>query len=136
VTNRIKSGEPAPAAPQSVAAVVQSWLVRHVDKNKLHSADEYRRIVERYIVPALGEGDFITLRRSDIVDFLDKVEDKHGAHQADAVLATLRSIAGWMQKRSDDYQLPFARHAARSGEPTLPITRPFGYRTENSLARG
>jgi integrase len=113
VIKRIKSGEPAPTPPQSVAAVAKNWLTRHVDKNKLHSADEYRRIVEHYIVPHLGDRDFIKLRRSNISEFLDGVEDRHGAHQADAVLATLRSIAGWMQSRSDDYTPPFGRGMRR-----------------------
>jgi integrase len=113
VIKRIKSGEPAPTPPQSVVAVARNWLERHVDKNKLHTAYQYRRIVERYIVPALGDRDFIKLRRSDIVAFLDVIEGAHGAHQADAVLAVLRAIAGWVQSRSDDYTPPFARGMRR-----------------------
>jgi hypothetical protein len=113
VIKRIKSGEPAPKPPQSVAAVAENWLARHVDKNNLHSADEYRRIVNTYIIPGIGHRDFIKLRRSEIVAFLDVIEDRHGAHQADAVLATLRAIAGWMQSRSDDYTPPFSRGMRR-----------------------
>jgi integrase len=113
IIKRIKSGEPAPMAPQSVAAVTQAWLRRHVEKNKLHSARELQRIVATYILPHLGERDFASLRRSEIVAFLDVIEDKHGAHQADAVLATLRTIASWVQKRSDDYVPPFTRGMRR-----------------------
>jgi integrase len=113
VIRRIKSGEPAPTPPQSVAAVARTWLARYVDKNALRTAYEYRRIVEHYIVPHLGDRDFIRLRRSDIVAFLDLIEDRHGAHQADAVLAMLRSIAGWVQSRSDDYMPPFSRGMRR-----------------------
>jgi integrase len=72
-----------------------------------------RRIVGTYIVPRIGDHDFARLRRSDIVAFLDVIEDNHGAHQADAVLATLRGIASWVQKRSDDYTPPFARGMRR-----------------------
>jgi hypothetical protein len=113
IIKRIKSGEPAPMAPQSVTAVAQSWLQRHVERSKLHSARELQRIVTTYITRHLGDRDFAKLRRSDIVAFLDVIEDEHGAHQADAVLATLRGIAGWMQKRSDDYTPPFARGMRR-----------------------
>ena len=110
---RIKRGELRPQPPQSVAAVAQGWLERHVAKSKLKSERELRRIVGFYIVPRIGNADFVRLRRSDIVAFLDVIEDKHGAHQADAVLATLRSIASWVQRRSDDYTPPFARGMRR-----------------------
>jgi integrase len=108
-----KAVDPPPKPPQSVAVAAQSWLTRHVDKNKLRSAQEVRRIVGTYIVPHVGDADFVALRRSDIVAFLDVIEDKHGAATADAVLATLRSIASWVQKRSDDYVPPFARGMRR-----------------------
>ena len=46
---RIKEGKPAteppPAKPESVAVVVDNWLRRHVDKNKLRTAGELRRVV-------------------------------------------------------------------------------------------
>jgi integrase len=113
IIRRIKSGEPAPVPPQSVAAVAQSWLERHVAKSKLRSERELRRIVGTYIVPRIGNADFVRLRRSDLVAFLDTIEDKHGPATADAVLSTLRSIASWVQKRSDDYVPPFARGMRR-----------------------
>jgi integrase len=110
---RIKSGEPPPKPPQSVAVTAQNWLSRHVDKNKLRTARELRRIVDTYITPHIGDADFASLRRSDIVAFLDVIEDKHGPATADAVLSTLRSIASWVQRRSDDYTPPFARGMRR-----------------------
>jgi integrase len=113
IIKRIKSGEPPPIAPQSVAAVAQSWLERHVAKNKLRTERELRRIVNTYIVPLIGTSDFARLRRSDVVAFLDKVEDKHDPATADAVLSTMRSIASWVQKRSDDYTPSFARGMRR-----------------------
>jgi integrase len=110
---RIKRGELRPQPPQSVAAVAQSWLERHVAKSKLRSERELRRIVGTCIVPRIGNADFVRLRRSDIVAFLDAIEDKHGPATADAVLSTLRSIASWVQRRSDDYVPPFARGMRR-----------------------
>jgi integrase len=114
---RVKVGQqavpPPPKPPQSVTVTAENWLTRHVNKNKLRSAYETRRIVGTYIVPHIGDADFVALRRSDIVAFLDVIEDKHGAATADAVLSTLRSIASWVQKRSDDYVPPFARGMRR-----------------------
>src|SRR5262249_32534704 len=44
---------------------------------------------------------------------LDVIDDKHGAAMADAILTTLRSIAGWQQKRDDDYTPPFVKGMRR-----------------------
>ena len=113
IIKRIKSDGPAPTPPQSVAAVAQAWLQRHVDKNQLRSARELRRIVTVYITPIIGDLDFTRLRRSDIVALLDRIEDKHGAHQADATLATLRSVSSWMERRSDDFRSVLTRGMKR-----------------------
>jgi integrase len=72
-----------------------------------------RRVVNAYILPGIGDRDFARLRRSDVVALLDVVEDKHGPATADAVLSTLRSIAGWVQSRDDTYVPPFTRNMRR-----------------------
>jgi integrase len=114
---RIKEGKPAfeppPVKPESVAMVVDNWIRRHVDKNKLRTADEIRRIIERYVLPYWADRNFVELKRSDIAALLDVIEDKHGARTADVVLATLRSIASWVQSRDDSYTPPFARGMRR-----------------------
>jgi hypothetical protein len=114
---RIKDGKPAfeppPIKPESVALVVENWLRRHVDKNKLRTADEIRRVVGRYILPYWAERNFVELRRSDIAALLDMIEDRHGARTADVVLATLRSVANWVQSRDESYNTPFSRGMKR-----------------------
>ena len=123
---RIKEGKPAteppPPKPESVAVVVDNWLRRHVDKNELRTAGELRRVVDRYILPYWADRTFVELRRSDIAALLDVIEDKHGARQADVVLSTLRSVAGWVQSRDDLYTLPFARGMRRVRD-AAPCTR-------------
>ena len=117
VVRRIMAGKPRPVrppAPQSVAATAENWLARHVDKQNLRSAGEVRRIVKKLIVPHIGNDDFVSLRRSDIANFLDRIEDRHGAWQADATLAVLRSIASWVQSRDDNYRPPFVRGMRRT----------------------
>jgi integrase len=114
---RIKAGKPRPVpppAPQSVAATAENWLTRHVDKRNLRSAAEVRRIVSKLIVPHIGKDDFVSLRRSDIANFLDRIEDRHGAWQADAALSVLRSVATWVQSRDDSYRPPFTRGMRRT----------------------
>jgi integrase len=111
VIRRIEQGLPAFEAPKpkgdSVAVVAAEWLKRHVDKAKLRSADEYRRIIRRYIVPPWGERAFEEIRRSDAARLLDHIEDQHGPAQADAVASVLRMIGTWQRDRSDDYVSPF-----------------------------
>jgi hypothetical protein len=114
---RIKEGRPAiePPKPQpdSVAVVAENWLRRHVEKSNLRSARELRWIIDRHILPHWGDRIFTEIRRSDIAKLLDVIEDKYGASTADHVLATLRSIASWVQKRDDDYTPPFVRGMRR-----------------------
>ena len=117
VIERVEAGlEPYEAPkpqPDSVAAVAENWLHRHVAKKKLRTAGELRRIVERYIIPRIGQHNFVDLRRKQIAELLDYIEDQHGAAQADAVLATLRAMATWVQSRDDTYTPPFVRNMRR-----------------------
>jgi integrase len=114
---RIKEGKPAieppKPKPDSVAMVAENWLRRHVDKNKLRTAREMRRVVDKYILPHWADRIFTELKRSDIAKLLDAIEDRHGASTADHVLTTLRSIASWVQERDDDYVPPFVRGMRR-----------------------
>ena len=41
------------------------------------------RLLERHILPAWHDREFVSIRRSDIAALLDRIEDEHGARQAD-----------------------------------------------------
>jgi len=114
---RIKAGlpaiEPVKARPESVAMVMENWLARHVQKNKLRSAAEIQRIARKYILPYWADRTFTDIRRSDIAALLDVIEDQHGPAMADGVLRILRSIASWVQSRDDSYAPPFVRGMKR-----------------------
>jgi integrase len=118
IVKRVKAGlppiEPPKPTPQSVAAVAENWLRRVVDENRYRTAGEKHRIVERYIVPHIGDRDFVNLRRSDIALLLDRIQDDHGRQMADSVLAVLRAIAGWLQSRDDTYRMPFVKGMRRT----------------------
>ena len=53
---RIKAGKPIsePGRP-TVRDVAEQWLERHVRKNEFRTARERERIVNRYIVPRIGD---------------------------------------------------------------------------------
>src|SRR5262249_16883247 len=109
---RIKDGQEAIEAPkpkpESVAEMAENWLRRHVEKNKHRTAAEMRRQVEKYILPYWRDRIFVEINRADVTALLDMIEDKHGPAMADAILTTLRSIGGWVQKRHDDYIPPLS----------------------------
>jgi hypothetical protein len=117
VISRVKQGlepfEPPPVKPDTVAAVANNWLQRHVVKNRLRTGAEMRRIIEKYVLPHWAERNFIDIKRADIAKLLDYVEDKHGPAIADSVLTVLRSLSTWLQSRDDSYVPPFVRGMQR-----------------------
>ena len=89
----------AAAQAGSFKAVAEDWVKRYVVKKGLRSKDEIERILGKYIYPAWAGRPFFEIRRGDVNDLLDKLEDEHGAPQTDRVLAALRSIMNWFATR-------------------------------------
>jgi len=112
---RVKAGlepfEPPPAPvvkPESFEAVAREWLKRYVAKKELRTAREIKRIVEKYLVPAWGILDFVSIKRSHLTKLLNEIEDNNGAHMADSAATVLRSIGTWYREVADDYVSPFS----------------------------
>jgi integrase len=104
VIQRVRDGKPAlESAPDSFAAVAANWLKRHVERNGLRTAPEIKRLLDKHILPAWGEREFISIRRSDVAALLDHVEDNNGPRQADCVLDVLRAVMFWYATRHDTY---------------------------------
>ena len=124
---RIKAGlpavEPPPVKPDTLVAVAENWLQRHVVKNKLRSAPEYRRVLQKYILPHLGDTVFTAIRRSHVTRLLDHIEDNHGPRQADYALAIVSGMMRWYEGRHDDYIYPLARKMRRTNPKERARTR-------------
>ncbi|WP_395664213.1 tyrosine-type recombinase/integrase [Aestuariivirga sp.] len=118
VKTRIKAGlpadEPKPVVPETFRQVSENWIKRHVEAKGLRTKGEIERSLAKYVTPAWGDRDFLSIRRSDIAQLLDGIEDRHGARQADIVLAYLRAMATWYAARRDDYVPPFIRGMRRA----------------------
>jgi integrase len=112
---RIKAGKPTsePGNP-SVRDVAEEWLERHVRSNKLRTEVEIARIVGRYLTPHIGQLVFADVRRKDIAELLDRIEDDHGKQMADAVLKVFRNISRWVQRRDESYHPPLTSGMART----------------------
>lgn len=118
IIRRIKDGLPAkdvpPPTPDSYAAVANNWLERDIKKKKLITHREIERVLAKYILPAFGDRPFTSIKRKDISQLMDRIEDRNGPRMADVVLSNMRAIADWYAKRDDDYVSPFVRKMRRS----------------------
>jgi integrase len=99
------------ATANTVTAICENYLKR--EGGRLRTLDQRVSILRRLIYPALGEMPIETVKRSDIVRLLDKVEDRNGPRAADMTLAVLRKIMNWHATRSDNFVPPFVRGMAR-----------------------
>jgi integrase len=117
ILTRVRAGLPAvePKA-DSLGAVIDSWLKRHVDSNGLRSRDKIIDLLDRHVSPEFRAREFTAIRRSEVVALLDEIEDDHGAPQADLVLGIIRRVMGWYATRHDDYVPPLVRGMQRAGQ--------------------
>lgn len=123
IVARIKAGQNSMEEPEeekvfSFAKLAKQFMARHVTE-KRRSADEFQRILDRYLLPALGERVVSLIRRRDINELLDQIEDgtlvgpdgrKYGGPvQADRVLAVIRKMFAWHSVRDDTFETPIVR---------------------------
>jgi integrase len=103
----------AQADSGSFREVAESFLKRHVEANKLRTQAAIEYYLEKYVYPEWQHKPFRELRRGDVTALLDRVQDKHGARNADYVLAIVRKMMNWYQSRNDDYTSPVVRGMGR-----------------------
>jgi integrase len=112
---RLKSKE---ISASTVDAMLDTYLERQVRKN-LRSAREVERAFKVYVRPRIGAKSIYELRRRDIVEMLDAVEDGNGPVMADRTLAYLRRAFSWHAARDGEFNSPIVRGMAR----TKPVER-------------
>jgi integrase len=83
--------------------VAENWIVDHVDKKGLRSKYEIVRQLNTYVYPEWGGRKIFDINRKDVNDRLRSIEKKHGASQADAVLATITRVMKWYAVEDDRY---------------------------------
>jgi integrase len=101
----------AAAKADTVVAVCEGFLKR--EGAKLRTVDQLAAALKRLVYPVIGDRPIGSIRRSDIVALLDKIEDERGQRMADVTLAALRRIFNWHATRSDDFVPPFVRGMVR-----------------------
>jgi integrase len=94
--------------------VAQNFLKRHVEASKLRSRGEIVRCLEKYVYPHWGNRPFREIKRGDVSNLLDVIEDKHGPRQADVVLSIIRRLMNWYATRDNDYASCIVRGMKRA----------------------
>jgi integrase len=112
VDSRRAEKQAAVAATEgTLAAVSKAYLA--IAASKLRSRDFYASVLDRHVLPRLGERPVAELRRSEIVAALDNVESKSGPSASDMALAVLSTVLSWYEKRSDTFRSPVIKGMRR-----------------------
>jgi integrase len=99
------------AKSSTLKFIAEEYLAR--EGKKLRSSEYKRAVLRRYIYQRFGSRPIDSIKRSEIVRLLDKVEDENGPTAAEHTLAVLRRIMNWYAGRSDDFRSPIVRGMSR-----------------------
>jgi integrase len=111
-------------------AVATDFLELHVaTKRKGRTGHEYRRILNAYVLPAIGSKRIVDVRRADVARMHAKLSD--APYQANRALALVSAIWNWAARREE---VPFADNPARAIERYAEAGRER-YLTGEELAR-
>jgi integrase len=100
------------AISNTVNAILDLFVARHV--NQLRSGYQIVRAFNIYVRPRIGKIAIYELKRRDIVEMLDAIEDENGPVMADRVLAHVRKAFNWQAARDDQFSPPIVRGMART----------------------
>jgi integrase len=113
---RAKADEARNRGPQAVAKAdtLQAICEDCLRRADLRTNAWRKRVLERVVYPVLGAKPIDEVRRSDIVQLLDRIEDERGGPMADQTLAIIRRVMNWHASRTDDFRSPIVRGMART----------------------
>ena len=98
----------------TVNALLDAFLERHVRKNGLRTAGEIERTFDKYVRPRIGSRVIYGIRRRDIVEMLDAIDNDHGPVMADRTLSRLRKAFNWQATRDDEFVPPLVTGMGRT----------------------
>jgi len=101
----------AAEAKNTLRAVAEEYFVR--EGSRLRTMGVRRAVLERLVFPKLGARQIETIKRSELIRLLDRIEDENGASMADHTLAYVSRVFNWHASRSDDFRSPVVRGMAR-----------------------
>jgi integrase len=99
-------------AVRTFGAVAEEFLARHVAaKRKGRTADEYRRILQSRIMPAIGSKRIVDVRRADVAKLHGKLDAT--PYEANRVLALVSAVWNWAARHDE---VPLADNPAKGIE--------------------
>jgi integrase len=115
-------------AANSLKAICEAFLARKggmerraddtvtfKDTRELRSAPRILEDFERLVYPeTIANQSIDAIKRRQLNDLFDKVEDRRGAVMADRLRAYLSSVFNWHAARDDNFASPFVRRMART----------------------
>jgi integrase len=113
---RAKADEARSEGPQAIATAgtFQAVCDDYFRRSTLRTTAWRKAQLERLVYPVLGAKPIDEVRRSDIVQLLDRIEEESGGPMADQTLAIMRRILNWHASRSDEFRSPIVRGMART----------------------
>lgn len=107
-----EAAKEARSSTNTVNAILDEFVKRHA--GQLRSADQIKAALDQHVRPRLGAVSIYNLKRREIVEMLDAVEDNAGPVMADRVLAYVRKAFNWQAARDDEFSSPIVRGMART----------------------
>lgn len=103
-------------APKSKATTLRdvAELYLNGDGAKLRTVDERRAVLQRHILPALGDRPIGEIKRSEVVAVLDRLA---GDRIHDLALSYLQRVFNWHAIRDESFRTPLMRGMARGSAP-------------------
>lgn len=103
----------ATAKAETVEWCLQKYLAAKDGGLKIRTVDERKRTFERLVFPEIGSTPLASLKRSHIVNLLDKIQSENGDCMAERTLAYLRAGLRWQAARVDDFNVPIIAGMSR-----------------------
>jgi integrase len=104
------------AGENTLRSIVEKYLAR--EGAKLRTVDDRRAAFERLVFPKLGARPIDEIKRSEINNLLDKIEDENGPRMATLTLAYLQRVMNWHATRTDDFRSPIVKGMGRGAANT------------------
>ena len=121
------------AAADTLRAVCEEYFRR--EGGKLRSSKDRRRLLDRLVLPALGDMPIGQIRRSDLIRLFDKIEEQNGLAASQNALAVLRRIFGWHAVRDDNFRSPIVHGMTRRQAQEHARTRIAGFHRRHRAKR-
>ena len=101
------------ADTHSLKFVAEEYLARESKSLRSRTLAGKRDSFRLHIYPRFAARPIDSIKRSEIVRLLDKIEDEAGPVAAQHALVALRRMMNWYAGRSDDFRSPIVRGMAR-----------------------